>query len=160
MHGEDRRSSWQHLQDPIGSHCVIFTKDDSPEFHTKCQIWGTPSALEMPYCVERRDIHCCWVFQKLPLMHDKDGKISWQHLRAPCGSYRAFLAKVYSQISHKIPGLEHPPSTGNGMIYCNERYRLLLKYSITFLWCMMKMVSTFEFIYEPLIAHTMSILPM
>ena len=41
------------------------------------------------------------VFQKLPLMHDKDGKISWQHLRAPCGSYRAFLAKVYSQISHK-----------------------------------------------------------
>ena len=61
-----------------------------PHQHWKCH---TVSKGETSIAVE--------VFQKLPLMHDKDGKISWQHLRAPCGSYRAFLAKVYSQISHK-----------------------------------------------------------
>ena len=53
-----------------------------PHQHWKCH---TMSKGETSIAVE--------VFQKLPLMHAKDGKISSQHLRAPYGSYRAFLAK-------------------------------------------------------------------
>ena len=99
------------------------------------------------------------VFHNLPQMC-KDGWTNfWSHLQAHYGPHGVIYAKNNSQISHKSLDLGHPPSTGNGMMYCKEIHLLLLECFITFLRYIVMIGLASDSIYETPLIHTISFLP-
>jgi len=77
----------------------------------------------------------------------------WQHLQVSYCSHHVIFIKANYQIAHQIQDFGYPPCTGNGAVYCKERYPSLLKYFITFLRCIHKMGGPSDSIYKPLIFH-------
>ena len=59
----------------------------------------------------------------------------------------------------QIWDFEHPLSTGNVLLCCNERYLLLMKCFITILRCVKMVERAFDNIYEPLVVQNVPFLP-
>ena len=59
-------------------------------------------------------------------MYKEDEGKFWQHLCAPYGGHWVISAEIDPQIAHKIPDLGYPLCTEKGIMYCNNRYLLLL----------------------------------
>ncbi len=78
------------------------------------------------------------------------------------GSQCAITSEVDSQTGYKIQdlGTLSTPRIHNGMLYYERRHPLLLEYSITFLRYISEMEGPSDSIYTPLMARTLSFLPM
>ncbi len=84
------------------------------------------------YCWNRHPLQLKY-FMSYLLLYTEGGMSLWQHLWAPYSSHGTIFVKVNSQIACKLPDLVCHISTGNGMLYYNERHSLLMKWSIPFL---------------------------
>ena len=96
--------------------------------------FGTLSVHWMEWCTTRRDIHCLWSVSE-PFLGTS---WSWgglansaKHLQATCLMCLTvpFSSNVYSPIAHKTADFWYPSSMANELLYCGERYPLLMKCS-------------------------------
>ena len=85
------------------------------------------------------------VLHNLSQMHKQGRKSLWYHHPAPYCPHPVISLKVESQIAYKIPDLGYSISTESGMLWCQDRHPLLLKYLTIFLPCMRN--APFEVVY-------------
>ncbi len=109
----------------------------------------------MGWCATMESFIAAEMVHNLPLMNNIDWRSFQKHLRATHGSDSAISAKVDTQIAHKMLDLGYPLSMENGVLCCKERHPLLMKWSMSFLWCIREMGGAFESICKPSMGHTM-----
>ena len=91
----------------------------------------------------------------LPLMNKVDGRSFQKHVRATHGSDSVISAKVDTQIvHHKMLDFGVPSQHGNKVLCCKERHPLLMKWFISFLWCIREMGGASWSICQPSMGHT------
>ena len=160
MYQDDYRSFRVHLQDPHGPHHIISVKNNSQisgkmldfryplstKYGVRCCKERHPLLLK---CVITTFLRCIWMA----------GQASNSICMPIMVHSVSLMPKNNSQISHKISDLGHPPSKGNGMLYCNEMHLLLLECFITFLRYIGMIGLASDRINETLMIHTLIFLP-
>ena len=140
-------------------HIVPFMLRPTLKLLNKIPDLGYPLTTDngVIYCWNRHPLQLKYFISCL-FIYTEGGMSFWQHIWAPYSSHGTIFVKVNSQIACKLPDLVCPISTGNGMLYYNERHSLLMKWSISFLKCMRQIGRTSGSIFELLIVHIMSYL--
>ena len=151
----DGRSFWKHLSAKYGSHRVIYLKVDSQIAQKKSDCRYLLITGKRDDVLQREAFIAAEMIHNLHLMNKVDGMSVWKHARATHGSDSAISANVDTQIAHKMLDLGYPLSMENGVLCCKERHLLLMKWSMSFLWCIREMGGAFESICQLSMGHTM-----
>ena len=151
------RSLWQHRWAPYCSHRVISTSTA-----VDSQIAHKIPYLEYPLCTgngmmfyKEMQQSAPGVVDDLHIWHNEGGRNLWQHLQVPCGSNHTISVEFDSQIAYKMPEFGCTLRMGNGMLCYKERYLLLMKWFITFPWCIRKVTGFSDSIPKSLMVQTM-----
>ena len=138
---------------PLIVHTLLFLSRSNLKLHTKYQILGTVSISTesgMLWCQDRHPLLLKYLTIFSPCMRNA----SFQVVYGLGELLKAFISHLWvtmcdfsyvdSQGTNKIPDLEYPLNRRKGVICCNERHSLLLKYFISFLRCMSNVKGAFD----------------